>query len=679
MLYAGIDIVALILHMIINKETLKKSALANNSVAAKRYRQFLLGVLIYYFIDIFWGILYDLRSVPKLFPALFAGGELYFLLMAVSVLLFVRYVVAYLDTKGAPGKLLLYSAWLLLLFEVIHLTVNFFTPVMFRFGQDNVYIPTIGRHITFAFQILLYFMTAAFTLTFAFLREGRQKLYNRAVGLTCVVMGLFMVAQFFSSDYPFYAVGCLIGTCLIHVYVEEDERIDQDIERQQNEETRKEKEIYDHIASGLASDYEAIYYINIESGHYREYSKSSEYESMNVPMSGNDFYGETRENVARFVHHDDRAFAGSLYTRESMLEKLEGRRSYSYKYRVMVNGSARYFRFTVMLAYDGKHFVLYEKDIDDEITAETLRLENQKKHITFSQIAESLAANYDALYYVDKNDGSFVCFETDHMYGQLETKTSGDRFYEMAKTDISRLFHQDDKEKAIEFLDPDKMQSALEDRKRLSIDYRLIIDNAIKYFRMTARKASDGVHYIIGVENIDNEMRREKEHLRALENEKELARRDELTGVKNKTAYKEFENAIQESIDSGAGDEPFAIVVGDMNNLKTINDTEGHRAGDDYISASAMLLCRIFAHSPVFRIGGDEFCVILRKNDYDAADELFDDLKNTVMENVINKKGPVIAAGISKYIPGTDKSVAEVFERADSQMYENKRCIKKNS
>ena len=107
---------------------------------------------------------------------------------------------------------------------------------------------------------------------------------------------------------------------------------------------------------------------------------------------------------------------------------------------------------------------------------------------------------------------------------------------------------------------------------------------------MTVRKSSDGTHFIIGVENVNDEILRKKQFHRALKNEKELARRDELTGVKNKTAYLELEESAQGNIDNGMDYLTFGLVVCDANNLKKINDTLGHAAGDEYIKASARLL-----------------------------------------------------------------------------------------
>ena len=505
-------------------------------------------------------------------------------------------------------------------------------------------------------------MTSTYMIHIARRSSGAERVRYSAVGLTCLVMELFLILQILDPSYPFYAMGLSVGICVVHSFVEASEK--------------KEKEIYDHIARGLAEDYEAMYYINIETGEYREFATSKEYESMNVPVEGRDFYAETIANVDKYVHPDDREFAAGLYNKETMLKNLEGRKSYSYKYRIMLNGNPRYFRFTVMRAVDDRHFVLYEKDIDDEITAETIRLENQKKHITFSQIAESLASNYDVIYYVDAKDSDFVSFECKNIYGQLDMKKSGDDFYAEVRKDIPVIVHKNDRDPVQEFLDRDHMISALKNSKECSIDYRIMSGRRAHYVRMTARKTGDGTHFIIGIENIDAEVKKEKQHLKALNTEKELARRDELTGVKNKTAYIELEKSVQSNIDNGMDYLPFAIVICDANNLKRINDSEGHAAGDEYIKESAMLLCEIFDHSPVFRVGGDEFVVFLRGSDYSNRAELMSRLYGQVRENLRSGSGPILAAGMAEYVPETDSLVSEIFDRADREMYEDKQKLK---
>ena len=658
---------AIILHFIINREALKKAASQPGQDAAElkeasRYRLFLIMVTGYYIFDISWGFLYEHHDIPALFPILYSSGIFYFIFMFLATLTWVRYVVAYLDKRRRPSKALLYAVWAMFIAGMLSLMINRFYPFIFSFNENHEYVPEQGRYIAFVLQIILYMLTSSYMLYTAQKTTGREMTRYRAVGLASLVMVIFQIFQIMSPSIPFCAMGLIIGTSVIHSFVAEGER--------------KEKEIYDNIASGLAEDYEAIYYIDTETGEYREFSTSEEYDSMNVPMAGKDFFAETRENAARYAHPDDREFAVSLYYKETMLNNLEDKKSFSYKYRIMIGGQSRYFRFIVMRAGDDRHLVLYEKDIDDEITAESMRLKDRKQQVTFSQIAESLASNYNVIYYIDAADASYISYEFDNAYGQLEIRGSGDDFYADTLRNIPNLVHKTDRESVTEFLNRDKMISTMKDRKRYSIDYRLSLNGKTQYYRMLVRKTSDGTHFIIGVENIDKEVRKEKKALRELNSEKELARKDGLTGIKNKTAYRELEKSVQANMDNGMDYLPFAILVCDANDLKAINDNEGHVAGDEYIRAAAKLLCDIFSHSPVFRVGGDEFVVFLRGNDYAAREKLVEKLKDEALKNQNLGYGPVLAAGLAEYEPETDNLVSEIFDRADKEMYKNKQELK---
>ena len=158
-----------------------------------------------------------------------------------------------------------------------------------------------------------------------------------------------------------------------------------------------------------------------------------------------------------------------------------------------------------------------------------------------------------------------------------------------------------------------------------------------------------------------------------------LAFRDSLTHVKNKAAYdKAVENLNDKIIDKQA---EFALVMIDLNSLKLVNDLYGHEKGDIYITGSCSIICMIFDHSPVFRIGGDEFLVILENTDYKFRDQLMAALKSSVEGNITKIDcNPwekfSMAAGIAVYNPDIDKDVSTVFKRADKSMYTNKQRMK---
>ena len=154
---------------------------------------------------------------------------------------------------------------------------------------------------------------------------------------------------------------------------------------------------------------------------------------------------------------------------------------------------------------------------------------------------------------------------------------------------------------------------------------------------------------------------------------------DALTSVKNKGGFDEYLKIAQKWIDSGEQIE-FAIIIMDCDDLKQVNDQYGHDKGDEYIKAASRLICHIFKHSPVFRIGGDEFAVILLNEDYRDRKELTAQFEKVAEESCTasdNKWEQVcISMGMAEYDLKTDTSVGDVIRRADRTMYENKRARK---
>ena len=150
---------------------------------------------------------------------------------------------------------------------------------------------------------------------------------------------------------------------------------------------------------------------------------------------------------------------------------------------------------------------------------------------------------------------------------------------------------------------------------------------------------------------------------------------DSMTGVRNKHAFAMQESEIESKIVEEQA-EDFGIVVGDVNGLKRINDTLGHKAGDEYIRAASRMLCEYYSHSPVFRIGGDEFVMILQGQDYENRDSILAEI-NREIEGNIGSNDVVISLGMAVFERGKDQSFHEVFKRADDLMYKRKEQLKK--
>ena len=154
---------------------------------------------------------------------------------------------------------------------------------------------------------------------------------------------------------------------------------------------------------------------------------------------------------------------------------------------------------------------------------------------------------------------------------------------------------------------------------------------------------------------------------------------DALTSVRNKGAFDDYIRNLQGRLDGGTSIE-FAIGMFDCDNLKRINDSHGHDKGDIYLKKASMLICKVFQHSPVFRVGGDEFAVVLMNEDFRNRVDLmnqFEDRQKESWDSAENKWQEIrVAFGVAVYDSIKDQNVSDTVRRADKIMYENKRQSK---
>ena len=446
--------------------------------------------------------------------------------------------------------------------------------------------------------------------------------------------------------------------------------------RAMEKEIARQREVYNQITASLAGQYDTLYYIDIETSTYVEISSTDEYKKLNVPATGKDFFAESRRSIRKYVHPEDQESVLKLHYKDAMLHNLKHRNSFSMAYRLVVDNQVKHIRHTEIMSGDKKHIIVCVENIDEEVRARLEFKETKEKSVTYSRIAESLASHYDLIYYIDVQTQHYIEFSSHKLYGELDIKEEGDDFFRIAEQNAERVIHPEDRDRIIAFVNRDNFISQLENNRCLVEDYRMVVDGGEpQYTRMTVSMSSDKTHFIMCIENRQEAVRKEKELLQSLSMANEFARKDGLTGTRNKTAYHEYEKGLEQELYENK-DLKFGIVICDLNDLKLINDTQGHKAGDDYIKSACKLICRVFAHSPVFRVGGDEFAVVLKGQDYVERGNLMDSFRRQIEENIRIGNGALVASGMAEYQSDSDRSVDDVFKRADSRMYEDKVHIK---
>ena len=140
-----------------------------------------------------------------------------------------------------------------------------------------------------------------------------------------------------------------------------------------------------------------------------------------------------------------------------------------------------------------------------------------------------------------------------------------------------------------------------------------------------------------------------------------LSSMDLLTGLYNRNKLNEYMNEIMESPDA-----PTALIFLDINGLKKVNDQEGHLAGDKLIKRAASSLRSALSYKYIFRVGGDEFVIILRDVEEKKILSYIDKIQKKAKENNVS-----FAIGYA--MTNKSKDIEKILKEADVNMYNDKR------
>ena len=295
-----------------------------------------------------------------------------------------------------------------------------------------------------------------------------------------------------------------------------------------------------------------------------------------------------------------------------------------------------------------------------------------KEHATFSRL-NALSGDYLSIYAVDLNTDYYVEYNATGEYERLWIPGRGDDFFTASRNNIAQHIFLEDLDMFLSIFTRENVMKAIRETGMFTFEYRIMIESAPVYVCLKAALSNDAEpQLIVGIVNIDAQKKREEEYAHNLSAAWKMANQDALTGVKNKHAYIDLETQLNYQIEEGKP-VAFALAVFDVNGLKDVNDTRGHQEGDTYIRKACQEICNVFKHSPVFRVGGDEFAVIIQGADYEQLDDRIRKIAALNRANTAANE-PVIACGTARY--ENDRSVAAVFERADANMYEDKKKLK---
>ena len=220
-IYSVIAFLAMAIHLIINSGMITGRGTVN-ARGACAYRRFLWGVFAYYIVDAGWGVLAGLGWTN----ALYVDTALYYIAIAVSVLTWCHFVIDYLNLGKWTARTLSWFGYALLSLYIVLLTVNVFNNCLFYFDGQGHYGAGPIRLMLFYPLVALNVPLAIFACLRTLGSKGHLRRRHLVVFLFCLTMMAAVTLQIVWPLWPYYALGCLLGTCFLHIFLVEDERSD---------------------------------------------------------------------------------------------------------------------------------------------------------------------------------------------------------------------------------------------------------------------------------------------------------------------------------------------------------------------------------------------------------------------------------------------------------------------
>ena len=200
----------------------------------------------------------------------------------------------------------------------------------------------------------------------------------------------------------------------------------------------------------------------------------------------------------------------------------------------------------------------------------------------------------------------------------------------------------------------------------LEQDFHLVLDQQISHYSLNERPINDHSGRLLGTFAIFTDITRYKLLIERIE---QSAGIDPLTNLGNRRGY---EQAL-ENLDKPSS-LPFSVILGDVNELKAVNDSKGHAAGDTLLRVIAQILCDACpegAHA--YRIGGDEFVMLLPFTGAETAEEVVAAIRAAAAQKNAETSSHDVSIALGVATKETeDQDLIKCIAQADSNMYQNK-------
>ncbi len=433
---------------------------------------------------------------------------------------------------------------------------------------------------------------------------------------------------------------------------------------------------YGHVAWALSSDYIDMYYVNLENDAYVEYKPSALQGDIAAEKRGEDFFAAARQDALQYLYPKDREKFVTDFTKENVIRSIEENGAFTTTYRLLADDEPMYVNMkATYIGLEKNRIIIGVNNVDNQMKQQETMERIREERLSYSRIA-ALSGDYIAFYTVNPETNQFIEYQASEDYESLGVDKEGEDFFENSVMEGKRAVYLEDQDLFLKGLTKENVMRSIEENGVFALTYRIVIGGEPRYVCLKATLVTEegNRQLIFGLSDIDDQVKRDQQYARDLSAARSGINTDELTGLKNKHAYIDVENQLNQLLeDKNAPD--FAIVVLDVHGMKAVNASQGREAGDRLIKQGAAVVSDIFKNSPAFRVGRDDFVVFARGADYENIDELMALLRERSIKNLASGE-VVVIGGMARY--ENDSCVENMYKRADIAMHENKAALNRD-
>ena len=253
---------------------------------------------------------------------------------------------------------------------------------------------------------------------------------------------------------------------------------------------------YGQVARALSSDYMYLFYVDINTEQFVEYSQSPENGYLSAEREGTDFFAQSRRDALELLHPDDQNGFIEIFNRQNVLSKIDENGAFTTTYRLLTEDGPMYVNMKIVrLGSDRLIIGINNVDVQMKLQKEHDRIREER--MAFSRI-KALVGDFICIYVVDPDTGSYMEYSSDANYDELGITKSGDDFFETSREQSLRVIYSEDVDLFKVMFTKEKMLREIENSGRFNMIYRLMINGKPEYVNLDAAMIEeDGTRQII--------------------------------------------------------------------------------------------------------------------------------------------------------------------------------------